>query len=295
MSVTRPPAAINEMLRSFTTLAVTLNLSQTAESLGITRHTVTRHLKALEALKGGKLLVLRRRRYVLTDLGASLLEGALRVVKDTDDWLQGANVLTKADNGLSHIAVKSDDQFNSMSQQHPLNRLWVDSPPLLARGFEQWVAAKTKLETPEMALLRPYLVLYRRFQNSWLCIETGEKSSYASWFGWNWAKSSMGCAVQDMPSGASFSNLLLEAFLDIYESCGARLDHVHTCFPREKDGPQEPVNFQRLLLGCTLPDNSLVLAVLVARTYQIDITGVSDQQIKLMPADLQMEFDPLLI
>ena len=56
------------MLRAFDSLARTLNLSETAECLGVTRQTVRRHLSDLESHRGGALFTLNKQSYALTDL-----------------------------------------------------------------------------------------------------------------------------------------------------------------------------------------------------------------------------------
>ena len=68
-SADRQPSTLFDILRSFTTLANTLNLSETVEILGVTRQTVRRHINSLEEMKGIQLLELRNRRYYLTEAG----------------------------------------------------------------------------------------------------------------------------------------------------------------------------------------------------------------------------------
>ncbi len=59
-----------EMLRSFTTLASTLNLSRAVIALGSTRQTVRRHIQQLEELRGEQLFEVHDRQYVLTEAGS---------------------------------------------------------------------------------------------------------------------------------------------------------------------------------------------------------------------------------
>ena len=58
-----------EMIRSFTTLAKTLNLSHAVSELNSTRQTVRRHIAQLEAVKGETLFTLESRQYHLTEAG----------------------------------------------------------------------------------------------------------------------------------------------------------------------------------------------------------------------------------
>ena len=55
-----------EALRSFSTLASTLNLSRAVDALGTTRQTVRRHISLLEEARGEELFALIDRQYVLT-------------------------------------------------------------------------------------------------------------------------------------------------------------------------------------------------------------------------------------
>ncbi len=278
-----------EMLRSFTVLARTLNLSQAVRILGSTRQTVRRHIDALEELRGEKLFELKDRQYALTDTGARSLKEAEAILARSEAWLAGD---TKSIDGLELVKCEDGQGHQYWSQQHRVSRLWVDDSPLLQCGFQCWANGSTSIEAPELAVIRPYLVVYRRQGDSWLCVEVGDKSSYMSWFGWTWAKSHIGCSVNEMPAGMTYARYIAQAYLEVYEGNSVRLDHIHTSMPREKGGPWVPVSFQRLLLGCTFPDGAFALAVLVDRSYNISIAGLSAERIRSMPVELLMEYDP---
>lgn len=282
-------AILFELLRSYTVLARTLNLSEAVAVLGSTRQTVRRHIGILEEVRGEKFFEMRNRQYCLTEAGLRSLKEAEALLARGEAWLDGA---ADSVDGLAVVRNDGDAGPVFYAQQHRVSRLWVDESPLLQCGLRCWANANASIESPEMAPVRPYLVVYRRHGDSWLCVEIGGKSSYASWFGWAWAKSNVGRFIKDMPAGAAYARFISQAYQSVYEGHSVRLDHIHTEMPREKDGPMVPVNFQRLLLGCTFPDGEFALALLVDRTYNINITGLSDEQIRTMPEELLMAFDP---
>lgn len=277
-----------EMLRSFTVLARTLNLSQAVRILGSTRQTVRRHIDALEELRGEKLFEMKDRQYRLTDAGARSLKEAESILTRGEAWLAGESATV---DGMAVVHHEDADGPCFFAQQHRLDRLWVENSSLLQCGFRSWASSRTSIEDPEMAAVRPYLVVYRRHGDSWLCVEIGDKSSYTSWFGWTWAKSSVGRSVIETPAGAPYARFISEAYEQVYEGNPVRLDHIHTEMPRERDGPLVPVSFQRLLFNCTFPDGAFALAVLVDRTYTLDIAGVSEERIRTMPGSLLMDVD----
>ncbi|WP_420345349.1 helix-turn-helix domain-containing protein [Pelagibius sp.] len=278
-----------EMLRSYTALAHTRNLSQAVEMLGSTRQTVRRHIGTLEEIRGEKLFEMRNRQYCLTEAGLRSLKEAESILARGEAWLIGG--ISDSD-GLPLVRDAGEDGPVLFAQQHRISRLWVDQSPLLQTGLRCWANSKATIESPELAVIRPYLVVYRRYGQGWICVEIGDKSSYASWFGWAWAKSNVGCTVQEMPAGAGYARFISQAYQSVFEGQSVRLDHIHTEMPRERDGPCVPVSFQRLLLGFTFPDGEFALALLVDRTYNLAIDGVGEERIRAMPQDLLMAFEP---
>ncbi len=276
------------MLRSYIALARTLNMSEAVDLLGSTRQTIRRHIDILEETRGVKLFEVRDRQYRLTDSGARSLKEAEAILARGEAWLAG-----NAEDFNGRLLVNEEGSPVFCAQKHRLSRLWIDRSPLLQYGFQSWADANTLLESPALALIRPYLIIYRRHGNDWLCVEIGEKSSYRSWFGWAWAKSSVGCLMIETPAGVPYARFISQAYEEVYEGYSVRLDHIHTQMPRGRDGMLQPVSFQRLLLGCTFPDGEFALGVLVDRTYNITISGIDQAQIRTMPETLVMAFDPV--
>lgn len=280
------------MMRSFTTLARTLNLSESVNQLGVTRQTIRRHIKTLEEIKGKPLFEVRNRNYTLTPEGQECLAEAERILAESEAWLSGHYVRRKnAGTALEHAVYEDDRGHDFHAQQHPLSRVWVDAPPLLQEGFRAWANARFMVEAEEMERIRPYLLLYRQYEEDWICVGIGEKSSYATWFDWARVKSAIGRHVSDSPTQQEIKKFVAGAYTEIINEGGARLDHIYAQTPREKGGRPNPVSYQRLLMGCAFPDGSPVLASLVARTYTIDIPGLDHKKVLQMPEDSLMDFD----
>ena len=291
MSEPQHPPVLFEMMRSLTTLARTLNLSRTVTQLNVTRQTVRRHVSTLEQIKGFKFFEIKERRYVLTRMGRHAAREAEGILAQAEDWLTGRYSYIEGSSGLNHARYHDEHGHDFYAQQHPLHRLWTDSPPILQKGFLAWANSNLQIESSEMEVLKPYLLLYRQHGDGWLCVGIGEQSSYATWFDSAWAKSSIGRFSQDDPAGDEFNDFISKAYAQIFREGGIRLDHVYAQIPRKRGGPAEPVSFQRLLLGCVFPDGDTALAVLVARTNSIEIEGLDTATVQRMPEELLMEFE----
>lgn len=283
-------AILFELLRSFTTLARTLNLSKAVRELGSTRQTVRRHINLLEERKGVALFVLEDRQYQLTKAGRQSVREAEELLARGEAWLdnQSGHV-----SGLSHIVYENDPKFTYYLQQYPLGHLWNNSSTLLQSGFNCWADSRGDIEDPAFAAIRPYVMIFRPLDNDWICVEMGDKSSYANWQGWRWARSSIGRGLPSLPGGAGFAKLLVQPFQDVCEHEAVRLDHIHTQLP-DKDGTKMvPISYQRLLMGCHFPDGSFALAMLIDRTHNIQVDGLSEDQIKSMPKKYVMNVKTL--
>lgn len=282
------PNGFTEMLRSFVVLARTLNLSQTVDTLGLTRQTVRRHVAALEELRGETLLRLDAQRYQLTSVGETSLPMAENVLRHSRKWA-GSNAGQLG--GLSHAIVRNSEGGWFFAQQHPLNSVWSLAPPLLVVGLEAWATCRGQLEDQALAPVRPYMIVYRKRASEWLCVEVGEKSSFTTWLGWAWAKSAIGVPVHEDPVHSDSDQFLLEPFDQVSVFGGVWYDHVSTQFAREKGGEPIPANYQRLVFASAFPDGSQAVVSLVARTNNLVIEGIDPSSIPPTPSDLLMEND----
>lgn len=283
---------LHEMIRSFTTLARTLNLSHAVKELGSTRQTLRRHIALLEQAKGTPLFSVEDRQYRLTEAGARALPEALDILARGNSWLSGT--ISHVD-GLQHLSHSLPSGWNFWQQQRPISDLWKSGRPLLRETLRAWTISGGGLEHPELQHIRPYFMVYRDSPSGWICVELGDTSSYVSWFGWTNARSSIGRDIGKMPGGDDFARLLVMPFDEVRRTQNVRLDHVFTQIKRDEDGPLVPICYQRLLLGGRFPDDTFALISVVDRSYEIDIDGLPKTELKRMPEELVMKIDPSVL
>ncbi len=274
-----------EMLRSFTRLAATLNLSHAVRELGSTRQTVRRHVAQLEELKGGPLFEVTDRQYALTELGRLILPETLDLLARADGWLTGQSQMI---NGLQYLRREQTDGWFHFQQQQPIGKLFSSSSPLLPNVMKAWVTAGGHLEHPAMESIRPYCTVFRRAGDEWLFTEVGEESSFVSWFGWTVSRSSIGRAIAEMPGGGNFGHLANASYGEVETNQSIRLDHIYTVLPKGTEAEMLPIAFERLLLGARFPDDSFAMISTVRRTYDVEIKSVSQEMVRLMPEDMLM-------
>ena len=271
-SVQRPPNIMHEMLRSFVTLAKFLNLTHAVNHLGSTRQTVRRHIEMLQELRGQKLLAFVDRQYVLTREGALALVEAEQILQLGDAWMRQE---VRVVDGLTAVLYHTNSEVPYFSQQHAIDMIWKNGTPLIQKGLLCWVESKAQLEAPEFDTVRDYLLTYRRHHREWLCVSIGEKSSYATWLGWSWAKSAIGKPLSDDPMASDADQYVNQSYDNILRSGGIRIDHVYTRIARTHGGAPEPITYQRLILRCMFPNGEHALVTLVDRTRAIQIVDVN--------------------
>ncbi|MGJ8625998.1 MAG: LysR family transcriptional regulator [Sulfitobacter sp.] len=274
-----------EMLRSFTTLAATLNLSHAVRELRSTRQTVRRHVTQLEELKGGPLFEVLDRQYTLTELGQKVLPEALDLLARAEGWLSGQSMMV---NGMQYLRREDPDGWYSFQQQQPIGKLFDSSSPLLPEVLKAWAAAGGHIEHKALVDVRPFCTIFRRVGSEWLFTEVGEESSFVSWFGWTVARSSIGRPLGEMPGGGNFGVLSNVAYEEVETNHSARLDHIFTVLPKGTEAEMLPICFERLLLGARFPDGSFAMISAVRRTYDVDIKDVSTEMLHRMTEDMVM-------
>ncbi|MEM8688597.1 MAG: LysR family transcriptional regulator [Pseudomonadota bacterium] len=285
--VPHSPGVMFEMLRSFTTLASTLNLSRAVIALGSTRQTVRRHIQQLEELRGEQLFEVHDRQYVLTEAGSRSVREAEMILSRTDAWIAGHKDHVA---GLARVMFEEDLERPFYAQQHPVNTIWQYGPPLIRRALQVWVEAQAQIEHPAMQTIDPYLVAYRKFHGDWLCVRIGEQSAYATWLGSTWARSAIGRSLHDDKMRSPSDEFVAEAYDSALLGGQARYDHVATCIPRQDDA-LHPYSYQRLLLGCRFPDGQPALVGVIARTRKVILDGIQPERIPLTADEHLMEFE----
>ncbi|MEM7067459.1 MAG: LysR family transcriptional regulator [Pseudomonadota bacterium] len=284
---TGAPSVIFEMMRSFVVLAKTLNISQTAESLNLTRQTVKRHISNLEEIKGNELFELKNRQYILTEYGHAELNSAETLLVRLNDWLNNDH-RTIAGLQVTHHKNKASEFW---AQRYPVIELLNLAPPLIKRGFQAWGESSCQIEHPKLKKIRPYLIVYRRIEGEWICVEIGEKSSYSSWRGLPWAQSAIGVSFQRDPINTPADDYILQAYSSVRKTGCAWYDHISTKTPRNENGKALPLNYQRLIVALTFPDGELAIGSLVARTNKVKIDGLPSTKFSAVSKKDLMEFD----
>ncbi len=282
---TRNYPLLFEILRSFSTLASTLNLSHAVRELGSTRQTVRRHIAQLEEIKGGELFVVTERQYELTDLGHKVLPEALDLLARAEAWVRGA---TKMIGGMQYLYQATDSGWFFYQQQHPIGKLRESTGTMLQDTLKAWAYSGGDVEHDEMLAVRPKCQIFRRSEGRWLFTEVGDESSFVTWYGRSRALSTIGRTMGEMPGGAKFGLLVGEAYREVEANESIRLDHVYSVFKAPDSDDLVPVCFERLLLGSRFADGSFAMLSAVRRTYDVEIEGVTDEMLRLMPEDKLM-------
>ena len=282
------PALLSEMMRSFVGLAKTLNLSAAVEELGSTRQTVRRHITQLEEAMGFKLFDIEDRRYVLTSRGSRALAPAKVLLDQGKVWYSGQFEHVA---GMLKFSYESDSGWIYHQQQQPISSIWNLKSDLLRTALKAWTASEGHLESEEFSNVRPHIVAYRENAEGWICLEVGENSFYANWFGWAQARSSVGRNLNQFPGGDAVASLADAPFQDVRVSDGIRVDQVLTKLPSGRDGGEyRPVVFDRLLLGMRLPDGSPIIVTVVDRACGVRIAGMDAEILKDMPSEARIDF-----
>ncbi len=270
-----------DMLRAFVTLAECLNLTRASETLKVTRQTVRRHITDLEEIKGEKLFTLQRHEYSLTQFGAESIPEAKSILRQIEGWSGSTNLARRSAEFLESAEYTDKDGRKFYSQQHSISSIAKNSLPILKAALASWGSAQTQIEDPAMEAIRPYMVVYRKSAGGWICVEIGEESAYAKWFGWAWSKSAIGRLLQEDNAGDDYNDFIAGAYARIYSEGGVRLDHIYAHLPRESSSDSVPVSFQRMLMGCVFPDETPALAMVAVITDQIEIKTL--ENIELPP------------
>ena len=277
-----PPALLYEMIRSFTTLARTLNLSHAVQELNSTRQTLRRHISQLEDSMGRVLFFVEDRRYHLTPEGQEALPEAEDILARGKIWVEGR---TRHVDGMMRLSHEAPNGWSFYQQQQSLKHLWDSESEILRDALSAWTLSKGELEHPAFQAIRPCVLVYRDSPSGWICVEVGENSFYTQWWGWKYARSSVGRPLAQFPGGPEFERMLNYPFREVEANGGMRLDEVVTQIPREPDGPLIPLAYKRLLLGARFPDHSFALIAVVDRSREIHIAGLDQTVLQQMPPD----------
>ncbi len=283
------PALLHEMMRSFTALARTLNLTQAVGELGSTRQTVRRHINQLEEAMQVKLFDVQDRRYALTDAGARAIAPAQILLDQGEAWFRGQY---DSVGGMVRFSYENTRGWKLHQQELPISVVWTCRSELLRAAVKAWSLSEGRLESPELALIRPYILAYRDIPDGWICTEVGEESFYSNCFGWAQARSSVGRNLSQFQGGEQFASLADKPFKDISATHGIRLDQMLIETRPEEDGPKNCVLFDRLLMGVRMPDDSPAIISVVDRACKVRILGLDETVMERIPDRARADFAP---
>ncbi len=279
-----------EMLRSFVTLADTLNVSRAVQGLGVTRQTLRRHIETLEEARRQKLFAVEDRQYKLTEDGRQALHEARNLLVRGAAWLDSE---AGHRSGLFHFKMSREDGYFYHLQQHPVSRVWTEERPLLRQAVQAWAQSEGQLEHAAFQTVRPYALVFRHLDDHWLCAEVGEMSDFAQWYGWSWARSSVGRKIDVLPGAGRFDFSAAQSYDELRATEGLRLDHIATLMPQGPQDVMQPICFARLLLGCRFPDGSFAMMSMVDRGVAIDIPGLDPAVISAAGRVMPRPHEPL--
>lgn len=283
------PSLLFEMMRSFSGLAETLNLSQAVEDLGSTRQTVRRHIAQLEEAMGFKLFDVQQRRYVLTEEGGRALSPARVLLDQGTIWYRGQ---FEHVDGMLKFSFDDNSGWLYHQQELPMSMVWSCKSKLLRAALQAWARSGAQLESEHMAQIRPYIVVYRDNPLGWMCVEVGESSFYSVWSGWARARSSIGRTLDQLAAGSAVASLIDAPFQTIGVGHGVRVDQVVTKMRLGgDDGPLELVAFDRLLMGVQLPDGSPAIVSVVDRSCEIRIPDLNPAILEEVPDIARIKFE----
>ena len=181
--------------------------------------------------------------------------------------------------GLQHLTAKKGD-WVFFQQEQPLSEIWVNDDNLLMREtFRAWAMSGGEIENKLMQHVRPFLIVFRHTAAGWVCTEFGEQSYYVAWFGQDFARSSIGRPLRQMPAGEEFATMLDEAFHRVEATQSSRLDYVFTYMPKIDGGTSHPVKYQRLMMGGRFPDGSSAVLSLISPKSNLEISGLDDESV----------------
>ena len=254
------PKNVIALLEGFLAVADTLNISQSAKVMKVSRVTLQNRLKFLEKLCGYSLLELdSHNRYKLTTR-AEYWAQEVRV------WLrQGEDVFSLSEERAKGLLQSSPRKYGEtfFSQQHPLNCLWEHNSPYLNSMMKAWMDAKGQFNSPDMMHVRDNAILARLHDDNFIIMEIGENAAMTKWLGSEWCLSAIGKPLSSTAMTSKADQIVTYSYRQTILQGSPWYDHVSTELPRPKLGTFERANYRRLVLPCKLPDGSPLIASVV--------------------------------
>ena len=235
---------------------------------------------------GTPLFSVTDRRYELTEQGRLALPEAKILLARGQAWL-GRDISIAG--GLQHLTARRGD-WVFYQQEQPLSEIWTNEDnELVQETFRAWAMSGGVIEDKTMQHVRPFLIVFRHTAAGWVCTEFGERSYYVEWFGRDFALSSIGRPLRNMPAGEEFATMLDEAFHRVEATQSARLDYVYTRMPKSEGGQAHPVKYQRLMMGGRFPDGSAAVLSLISPKSDLEISGLDGENLNEAILETQPE------
>lgn len=259
------------LLEGFLAIAETLNVSQAARKIGVSRVTLQNRMRLLEELCGYKLLELEHdNRYRLTNAAELWLE-------DIKVWMrEGRELFSLSDERSSGLLKNSplgdDEQF--YCQQHPLISLWEHNSPYLQSMLTAWLEAKGEFMSPAFKLVRDNGILARLHNDTFIITEIGSDAAMMEWLGEEWCLSAIGKPLPSTPMSSKADQVIMYSYRQSLLKGAPWYDHISAELPRPVKKTTERAFYRRLLLPSKLPDGSPLIASIVELSNELVIDGL---------------------
>jgi len=264
----------------FDKLYETRSISSTADNLNISRSTVRSHIDRLaKILNNGDTITDRGK---LTEGGERLYA---RIRYDLAAFGNSLDVIKNTPAVTGPLAWAS--------QRHHVSLLddVSQTVPVIHHAWQAWRSGNASLDSLGMRALVPWSLIFRPWEDGWMLVEIGEKSSYVSWFGAERARYFKSEIRQSKLTGGVSFDETSRAYDEVARWGTPILHHIHACIPRYEGKDNEWVTYQRLVLPIKWGQEA-GLAVFSARTNNISIDSLSDQDRHWLPDELLMEEEP---
>ncbi len=258
----------------------TRSISSTADNLGISRSTVRSHIDRLShELNNGEALTNRGK---LTEQGENLYA---RIEYELTAFVKNMRAI--------ETTPIVSGPFAWASQRHNVTLLddRQKSVPIIYHAWQAWRSGSLSLDSVQMSSLVPWSLIFRPWGDSWMLVEIGQKSSFATWFGAERARYFKSEVRQPHLTGNMSHQETTHAYNEVARWGTPILHHIHAKIPRFEGEENQWVSYQRLILPINWRDEA-GLAVFTARTKNIIIDTLPSNDFCPMDDELIMEEEP---
>jgi len=271
---------LSSALIVFSTFVECGSINSAAKSLGISRDRVRANLVRLKTILNYDAPLVRAGR--LTGDGKKLLSRIRANLYTFDQELDA----------IYYDSATTED-MSWASQRHPVYMLEDQGrcAPIIFHAWRAWREGGSDLDGAGMAALMPWALAFRKWDDGWMLLEVGERSSFASWLGLDRARYAKSEVRKASLTGSVSHRETAKVYNDVGTWGAPIFHHVQACIRRFPDSANEWISYQRLVLPIKWGDDR-GLVVFVVRTNDIIIDALSDSERHPMPADLVMDYDP---